>query len=163
MKSLLILRHAKSSWKFANLTDHERPLNKRGRQDAPRMGRLIRREGLLPDMILTSTAVRAITTATLVAAACGYGREPRSVPSFYLADSRDYLETLLRLDDDCQRVLIVGHNPGIEQLVQITGGADETMPTAALAHVRLPIERWVELSAHLPGQLVEVWRPKEID
>lgn len=162
MKSLLMLRHAKSSWKLGDLTDHARPLNKRGRHDAPRMGRLIRELDWLPDLILTSTAVRAISTATLVAEACEFERELRSVPAFYMADCRVYLDALLRLDDGYDRVLLVGHNPGIEELVHATGGADETMPTAALAHVRFPIDRWADLAGQLPGELVGVWRPKEI-
>ena len=97
MKELLILRHAKSSWKYQELSDHDRPLNKRGRRDAPRMGRLIRVRGLLPDLVVSSTAVRAMTTAHLASSAAGYTGSVELEPSLYLGGVHPYLEALARL------------------------------------------------------------------
>jgi phosphohistidine phosphatase len=92
MKTLLVLRHAKSSWKNANLADFDRPLNKRGKRDAPRMGELLRREGIVPDLIISSSAERALTTAEAVALACGYDLEIQTTRQLYHAWPDDYIE-----------------------------------------------------------------------
>ena len=86
MRTLLILRHAKSSWANNRLADHARPLNKRGKLDAPRMGQLLRREELMPDLVISSTAERALTTAEMAALACGYEAAIRVTRDFYHAD-----------------------------------------------------------------------------
>ena len=90
MKSLLILRHAKSSWKHPELSDHNRPLSKRGKNDAPRMGNLLKKEKLIPDMIISSTAIRAHLTAEAVAKACGYKAEVTLNRSLYAAGPEAY-------------------------------------------------------------------------
>jgi len=162
MKTLLVLRHAKSSWHHAELADYERPLNQRGQRDAPRMGRLLRVEDLVPDLIITSSANRALSTAEAVAAAGGYEGEIQYTRHFYLADSEDYLERLQQLDDAYERVMIVGHNPGLEHLVALLTGAWETMPTAAVAHLSLPINHWRELDEETGAELVHLWRPKAL-
>jgi len=84
MKTILILRHAKSSWKHSELSDHDRPLNKRGEREAPRVGQLLRDEGLLPEVILSSTARRARDTAQIAAEKCGYESEIRFIPDLYM-------------------------------------------------------------------------------
>lgn len=162
MKTLLILRHAKSSWDNAQLTDYERPLNKRGKQDAPRMGKLLREQDLAPDLIITSSAERALATAEAVALASGYEQEIRATRSFYHADPAAYIEALRQLDDSLERVMVVGHNPGMEELVEELTGSWETFPTAALAQVALSIAHWRELDEGTTGELVNLWRPKEL-
>ena len=162
MKTLLILRHAKSSWNNANLTDHERPLNKRGKADAPRMGKLLADEELTPDLIITSSAERALTTAEQVALASGYEAEIIVTRELYHADPEDYLEVLREKAGSNERVMVVGHNPGMEALVEELTGSYELMPTAALAQVKLPIASWGELVEGVVGELVGVWRPKEL-
>ncbi len=162
MKSLLILRHAKSSWNDPELDDHDRPLNDRGRRDAPRMGRLIQRQSLVPDIVLTSTANRARRTAELAIEAWGQPTTLKPIENFYLAAPGVYLEWLVHLDDSTDRVMVVGHNPGVEELVRLLSGAHETMPTAALARIDLPIDTWSELVPGVPGTLVDLWRPKEL-
>jgi phosphohistidine phosphatase len=162
MKTLLILRHAKSSWKNAGLADHDRPLNKRGQRDAPRMGRLLRGEGLIPDLILSSTAKRALDTAEAAAETSGFEGEIESRPDFYMAGSEAYLRALRGLSDDYGCVLVIGHNPGLEELVETLTREAETMPSAALAQVELPIGRWRDLGNGTEGKLVNVWRPKEL-
>lgn len=163
---LLILRHAKSSWKVSGLADHERPLNKRGLQDAPRMGWLLREEDLLPDLILSSTAVRARKTAEIVAEKSGYEGELEYRSDFYGAGPEAYLGALSSLTDEYSRVMVVGHNPGLEELLELLTGEFEKMPTAALAQVVLPIQTWRELSdieeSSLEGELVNLWRPRDL-
>ena len=160
MKTLLILRHAKSSWKDASLADHDRPLNKRGKREAPRMGKLLQEQDLVPDRIISSTAKRARNTAKAIAKACHCEDRVELTPEFYHAGPGSYLAVLQNVPDDNQRVMVVGHNPGMEALVAHLTGRMETMPTAALAHIELPIERWKELDYEVQGKLLNLWRPK---
>ena len=162
MKTLLILRHAKSSWKDDALPDHDRPLNKRGKADAPHMGALLRREELLPDLILCSTAKRARTTAELAAEESGYEGELRLSRELYSFDAEPYLEALTELDNEYRSVMIVGHNPAMEELIEALAGQYERMPTAALAQIDLPIESWSDLDDEVGGRLVSLWRPREL-
>ncbi len=162
MKLLSILRHAKSSWSDSSLPDHDRPLNKRGARDAPRMGDLIREKGLVPDVILGSTALRARDTALAVAAATGFPDEVCFMKSLYGAGPDAYLEALSALSDDFEHAMVVGHNPGLEELVARVVGAPHTMPTAALALVELPVESWKELDSLPQGSLRGLWRPREL-
>lgn len=161
MKTLLVLRHAKSSWKDNNLADHDRPLNKRGKRDAPRMGALLVKQDLVPDVIISSTAKRAATTAKAVAMSCDYGGEIQYTRRLYGAWPDDYIELLNELDSDDSQVMVVGHNPGIEDLVEELSGEWIRMPTAALAQIDLDIKHWSELSLNVNGRLVNIWRPKE--
>jgi phosphohistidine phosphatase len=163
MKTLLILRHAKSSWDNANLTDHQRPLNDRGKTDAPRMGRVLRDHDLTPDLIIASSAERALATAELVALACDYENDIKVTRHLYLAGPEDYLEVLQRVDNRYQRVMVVGHNPGMEELVEELTGQSVTMPTAALAHVTFALDDWRALTDETPATLENVWLPKEVD
>lgn len=162
MKTLLILRHAKSDWNNSRLSDYDRPLNGRGKQDAPRMGRLLRDEALVPDLIITSSAKRALSTAEAVATASGYEHEIKYTRRLYHAAPEQYIEILQEAGGDYERVMVVGHNPGIEYLVDLLTDVDERMPTAALAQVELPIAQWTDLDDEVVGKLVNVWRPKEL-
>ena len=162
MKTLLILRHAKSSWKDTSLADHDRPLNKRGKRDAPRMGKFVREQGLVPDRIISSTAKRARNTAKAVAKACDCQDKVELTSEFYHAGPGSYLAVLQNAPDNEKRVMVVGHNPGMEALVAHLTGRMETMPTAALAHVALPIEKWTELDYEVQGELLDLWHPKGI-
>lgn len=162
MKTLLLLRHAKSSWKHEDLKDFERPLNKRGEKDAPRVGQLLKDQELLPQLILSSTAVRARKTTEAVIQSAGYTGEVRYLDSFYLAEPSVYLDVLKVLTDSLERVMLVGHNPGMEALLQILTGVMEPLPTAALAYIVLPVKRWSELDdPSIQGELVSLWRPRE--
>jgi phosphohistidine phosphatase len=159
MKTLLILRHAKSSRKKP-VADHDRPLNKRGKSDAPRMGRVLRDAGLQPDLIISSTAKRAKRTADKVAQHSGYAGVIELSRDLYLAGPEGYRRALRGLSDAYESVLVVGHNPGLEILFEALTGQDEMLPTAALAHVRIEIERWEEFDENARGKLVELWRPR---
>lgn len=162
MKTLLVLRHAKSSWKDEGISDHDRPLNKRGKQDAPRMGQLIREEGLVPDLILTSSAKRALTTAQMAAEACGYEGEIQVSRDLYATGPEEFIEMLGALPDDVNTVLTVGHNPGLEELVEALTDEAQGMPTAALAQIVLEIEHWSELSGESTGRLLNLWLPRNL-
>jgi phosphohistidine phosphatase len=163
VKVLLVLRHAKSSWDNPSLADHDRPLNRRGERDAPRMGELLREKQLVPDVIISSDAVRARTTAEAVAEAALYTPAIQFDPRLYAASPDDIVAVLQTTPKaSARRVMIVGHNPGLEELVALLTGEQQDMPTAALAHMTLPIERWRDLSTTTRGALLGVWRPKEL-
>jgi len=162
VKTLLVLRHAKSSWGDPALADHDRPLNKRGKKDAPRIGALLRREDLTPELIISSTARRARTTAEIVVEHSGCEGQLRLERDLYAAGPEAYLQVLAELPDEYQRVMLVGHNPGLEELLEMLTGDYERLPTAALAQVRLPIKRWRDLAEEASGELVNLWRPKEL-
>lgn len=164
MKRLLILRHAKSSWGNPSLADWQRPLNDRGLRDAPRVGALLRDRSLVPDLIITSDAVRARTTAETVAKAAGYTRELVVEPSLYHATPADLIAVLQGVAEEAGRsVMIVGHNPGLEDLVEQLTGEDHSLPTAALVQLALPIERWSEIDSSVDATVVDAWQPKDND
>jgi phosphohistidine phosphatase len=163
MKTLLVLRHAKSSWDDPTLDDHERPLNARGEHDAPRMGQLAREERLSADLIISSDAVRARLTAAAMAGATGYRGQVLLDPRLYHAGAADILEVLRStVEPSVATVMIVGHNPGLADLVAQLTGEPEDLPTAALAQIALPIDRWSDLNPTTRGTLVGFWRPKEL-
>jgi phosphohistidine phosphatase len=162
MKTLLLMRHAKSSWKHHDLDDIQRPLNKRGKKDAPMMGKLIRDKELVPQKILSSTAERARATAEAFIETSKYAGEVTFLDSFYLAEPQVYLDELHNLSDDTERVMVIGHNPGIEGVLQIVSGQVESLPTAAIAYLVLPIQKWSELTDETRGDLVELWRPHDL-
>lgn len=163
MKTLLLMRHAKSSWSESNTADHDRPLNKRGKQAAPQMGKLLHQEGLVPDMILCSTARRSRETAEAVAKACGYAGKIEAQRDLYSSDAACYIDILRHLPDQANRALLIGHNPETETLLEILTGSSERMTTAAIAHMDLPISRWQELTEALDVRLLHLWRPREIE
>lgn len=162
MKTILLMRHGKSSWKDSDLSDHDRPLNKRGQNDAPRMGMILCDRELVPQRILSSTALRARQTAEAVVKASGYQEEVTYLDRLYMAEADEYIDVLRELPDTIERVMVIGHNPGLETLLQLLSGRIESLPTAVIAHLVLPIRQWVELNSDSNGDLVEIWRPKEI-
>ena len=161
MKSILVLRHAKSSRKDPDLTDHDRPLNKRGKRDAPSMGRLLKKENLVPDIIISSTAMRARATAEAVAKASGYKGDITFNRSLYAAGPQAYIDAMHDLPDEYVRVLMVGHNPGLEELVEMLTGEIHVLPTCSMAHVELRVGKWLERDYEIRGQVAEIWRPPD--
>ncbi len=163
MKTLLILRHAKSSWSSPSVSDHDRPLNKRGKEDAPRMGRWLRQHDLEPDLIVSSTAKRAQATAKRVAEGGDFNAPLKLTRDFYHASPDEYEAYLQTVPDEVQCVLIVGHNPGMEYLVEQLSGVSEVMPTCALAWFALPITQWRAFDANASAEMKALWRVREID
>ena len=159
MKYVLILRHAKSSWKHADVNDHDRPLNKRGKRDAPHMGELLQNEHLVPDLIISSTAKRASSTAKTVANAAGYEGDIALNQSLYAAAPTAYIDVLHDLSNEYARVLMIGHNPGLEQLVNMLSGEEHTMPTCSLVHAQLRINSWTEIDYKTKAKLLGIWNP----
>lgn len=149
MKTLLVLRHAKAERGDTAMRDHDRPLAPRGEADAPHMGIALRALGAIPDRLLTSPAVRACETARFVAAAMGYNGPIVEETSIYAASVETLLAVLCACDD-ASTVLLVGHNPGLEELIGLlAGGVDAEpmvrLPTAGLAYLSLDIEGWPHL------------------
>lgn len=162
MKILLLLRHAKSSWKDEELPDQDRPLAKRGLRDAPRLGQLLRDENLLPDLILSSTARRARQTVELVTEAAGYSGEVSLLDSLYAAAPEEILELLNALPAYYTTVMVVGHNPGLEELLTLLTDQVDSLTTAALAQIDLPVDGWNQITDETQGKLVNIWRPREL-
>ncbi len=162
MKTLLIVRHAKSSWKDREKSDHDRSLNKRGKRDAPRMGRLVAERGLCPDRIISSTAKRARVTADAVAAQAGYRDAVQLERRLYLASPAEIIGVIRETGGKAASIMIVGHNPGLEELLARFGGVGEPLPTAALAEIHLDIAAWKELTLRSPGRLANIWRPRDL-
>jgi phosphohistidine phosphatase len=163
MKTLLILRHAKSSWKDEEVADHDRPLNKRGKRDAPKIGTLLAQSQLEPELIISSTAKRARKTASKVAKKCHYEGVIELDGSLYLAPPSQYIQVLRLVPDHVRRVMVVGHNPGEEELLVQLTGQEVRFPTAALAHIEIDVISWQDLTDQTRGRLVNLWRPGEID
>lgn len=159
MKSLLILRHGKSSWKNPNLPDHERPLNRRGKRNAAQIGLLIQKENLTPDVIYASSAKRTRATAKRVAKKSNYSGLIFKVKDLYLATGETYLHLVHQGSDSVNCVLLVGHNPGLEELLTALTGEQSALPTAALAQVELPIDTWSEIGHGVRGSLKQLWKP----
>jgi len=162
-KLLLILRHAKSSWEFAELSDHDRPLNNRGKRNALRIGKKLLKEGLIPQLIISSPAVRAYSTAEKVSKACGYDGEIMVDSSLYGSGYPKYLNALKNQNDQHNIIMLVGHNPFSEQVLEILTGKMITMPTCSVACVRLDIRTWKDVNDQIKGELVNIWRPKELN
>ena len=162
MKELLVMRHAKSSWNNSSLGDHQRPLNGRGKTDAPQMGELLKRLDLTPELIISSTAERAMTTAELVALSSDYEQEIQLTRDFYHADPETYVEVLRTVDDKYGRVMVVGHNPGMSELVEMLTGESTHFTTANIAHIQLPIDTWASFTDETSGTLLNLWQPRDI-
>jgi len=162
MKTLLLMRHAKSSWKDTAIPDHDRPLAKRGLRDSNRMGELLGQRELIPQTILSSSAVRAAETAQIINTICGCNCEITLSDQLYLAEADTYITELSKLPDDLERVMLIGHNPGLESLLQVLSNQIESLPTAVIAYISLPIQRWADLTSATEGELIELWRPKEL-
>ena len=145
----LILRHAKAVPKRLSLSDHDRPLDKVGEEDALHMGKLIKDKDIIPSTITSSTALRAKTTAELVAKGCSYQGDIILNQSLYKAKPKDYLAILQTLSDKYGSVLIVGHNPTVEDTIQMLTESYDLLaiPPCTLVHFSLPIEKWSDLSS----------------
>ncbi len=148
MKTLLVMRHAKSDWEAAFNDDHERPLASRGVKAARRMGRFVRDAGTVPELVISSTAVRARTTAELAAEAGSWGCPLETARDLYSGGVERVVELMAHADPAVDRFLIAGHQPTWSSLVGwLIGGGRVRMPTAAVACLDLAIGDWAALRA----------------
>ncbi|HVF85955.1 MAG TPA: histidine phosphatase family protein [Pyrinomonadaceae bacterium] len=162
MKTLLLLRHAKSSWGDPSARDFDRPLNKRGMKAAPLIGRYMRKRKVMPDVVISSLAVRARLTAELVVDAAGIDVEVRFDERIYEASTDQLMGVVSEIEERVSVVLLVGHNFGIEQFLERLTGEVHRMPTAALAQISLELEEWDEVRDRV-GKLDWIVKPKELE
>ncbi|MCP2042681.1 histidine phosphatase family protein [Pontibacter sp. HSC-36F09] len=155
MKTLYIMRHAKSSWKFEELSDHDRPLNKRGRTDAPLMGQELVANNAKIQLILSSPAVRAITTATLVARELDYDADDIAIDDrIYGASAAELLEIVHEAPADVDCMLMVGHNDAISEFANTLSPKPLTsMPTAGVVALRFDCNSWHDINRSNAGLL----------
>ncbi len=146
MKTLYLLRHAKSSWKDETLLDIERPLNKRGRKAAETVGRYLKKKKIVPDLVLCSTAVRARETTDIVMETAELSSQLRFDKRIYEAGPERLLEVVQQIEKNKKAVLLVGHNPGFEEFLKLLTGTAKTMPTATLAKIDLKVTNWASVS-----------------
>jgi len=146
MKNLILIRHAKSRWDDPTLNDKDRPLNRRGKLDAPIMGRLLKQKGLVPDLILASPAKRARKTAVKIAEEVGYPKARIVIrETLYLEGIAALIEIIRALEDDKHRVFLVGHNPELTDLAnRLTGSSITNIPTCGIVSVEFPVASWRE-------------------
>ncbi len=144
MKTLTIVRHAKSSWNEPGLSDRERPLNKRGKRDAPVMGERIAAAGIRPSLILSSPATRAWTTARVIAEKLTYPVEfLQRENELYLASLNDLLDVVVAQDEGFNSLMVVGHNPGLTDFVNyLSPGLTNNLPTAGVVSVNIDQDHW---------------------
>ena len=163
MKNLLLIRHAKSSWDDPLLSDQERPLNKRGKRDAPAMGLILKEKGLHPDLMLSSPAKRSLKTAKLIAEAIDYPKKHIKVHEGIYEQGLDALvELILGLDRSLDRVFLVGHNPELTDLAnRLTGAGIENVPTCGIVSITFDLTHWKDC-ALTGGQLAFFERPAKL-
>jgi phosphohistidine phosphatase len=171
MKTVYLLRHAKSSWADTALDDADRPLSKRGRQTAKRLGRYLLAHGITPAQVLCSPSKRTRETFERLQKSMGTSVAARFEQALYLADAPSLLRRLKRLSDGLPSVMLIGHNPGLERLALLLAPAGEEMardrlaekfPTGGLAVVTADINHWQELR---PGSayLTAFIRPRDLE
>ena len=162
MKTLTIVRHAKSSWKDASLPDKKRPLNRRGERDAPEMGRRIQEHGIRPSLIVSSPAVRAWTTAKVIAQAINYPREfLQKEDRLYLASLDEILDVIVAQDNGFNNLMVVGHNPGLTDFANfLVPGLTNNLPTAGVVSVQIDRDDWSLYERPATELLVHDWPKK---
>jgi phosphohistidine phosphatase len=163
MKTLLLMRHAKAVECNNEAHDHARALQSRGKRDAEKIGHHLKQERLVPDLILCSDAKRCRRTAEKVAEALHFHGETHLTGELYLANKQAYWHVLQQVNDSCHCVLMVGHNPGIEEWLEALTGNYTPMCTGSLAVVEFALlEKWSDLTSKPTGHLLNFWQPQAI-
>lgn len=172
MKTLTLLRHAKSGWDDPVSRDFDRPVNARGKRASEVMGQWTREQGVSFDLVIGSPAIRVVETIEHFAIGYGETIAPLWDRRIYLASAEDLLEVIHDIPDTAERVLLVGHNPGFEDLAlmlipDVAGdtardAVEEKYPTAALAEIRFDVAHWREIGAGM-GTLAWFKRPRDVD
>jgi phosphohistidine phosphatase len=162
MKTLYLLRHAKSSWSESGIRDNERPLNKRGKRDASFMGKILFERGIKPDKLITSSAVRSIETAKQIA------KEINIERSFVIVDERlyhpstlDFLRVISEIDNSNNETMLISHNPGITDFVNFVSTSDfDNVPTCGVVCIQFDVNDWKDISNH-KGKVIFFEYPKK--
>ena len=162
MKTLYLIRHAKSSWKFPELDDFDRPLNKRGKRDAPIMGERLQQRGIRPDAIISSPAKRAKKIAQAISQAVGFARSAiRYDHAGYEASAEGWLTIIRAVDDQIVTLMLVGHNPEMTVLAnRLTTHYIDNVVTSGVVAIEFPTERWAEVGKSNEGQFLWYDYPK---
>ena len=150
MKTIYLVRHAKSSWKYPNLDDFERPLNKRGRKSAPFMGTILKKLKVAPDLIVSSPANRAAMTARIIADKISYPLDNiRYSESMYEFSANALIDVVEHLDDGVNKAMLVGHNPALTDMANYIGNKPiSNIPTSGVFCVELHISSWKKINEH---------------
>ena len=161
MKTLVIVRHAKSSWNNPGLSDHDRPLSKRGLKDAPIMGARLAEWGPPVDRVISSSAMRALTTAEMITHEMGLPWDEIVIDeALYHASEEDMLEIIWQQEDYLDGLMLFGHNPGMTYLVNNLSDLDlDNLPTCGVVTLQFNVEDWTEVGEE-PAELAEIYTPK---
>jgi phosphohistidine phosphatase len=162
MKTLFLGRHAKSSWNDSGISDFERPLNDRGERDAPEMGQRLAQKHRTADIILSSAAVRARTTAAILAKEWGYAKDIILEPKLYESSPSEMLDFIHELEDDMMSALVIAHNPTITWLAHLLGNLSiGNVPTCGIVVLKIPCHKWLEV-VEGRAELIEFDFPKKV-
>lgn len=159
---LILMRHAKSDWGDESLSDHDRPLNRRGKRDAPRMAKWLAEIDMVPDMILSSSSERTRETVDLMIGQWSIEPTTSFSESLYLATPESILSTIRSDACDATKLLVVAHNPGMTHLVSSLAEKFIELPTAAIAIFKIPAADWSSLQTGTPMSLLQFMRPKAL-
>ncbi|MCH7678028.1 histidine phosphatase family protein [candidate division KSB1 bacterium] len=162
MKKLTLIRHAKSSWKYPNLDDLDRPLNKRGKRDAPMMGKRLAKDKVLPDLMISSPAKRAWKTAKIIAREVGFENKTIDKNSaLYEAGVSELIQVIQKIDNKYNDVIIFGHNPGFNSLSHyLTNYEVDNIPTCGVFVIEFNVNSWKEVSQR-KGKFISFDYPKK--
>lgn len=143
MKTLCLIRHAKSSWDYPDLDDFDRPLNKRGRKDAPKMGKILKEKTGAPDLILSSPALRALKTAVIIGKETGYADDIRVNPAIYHSGASGLWKIIRSVPAGIEKLYLFGHNPEFTELAnQLTSQVIDNLPTCGIFCVQWNVDSW---------------------
>ena len=146
MKRLLVIRHAKSDWDSLSDSDFERPLNNRGLSDAPKMGLHLKEVALFPDLIISSGAKRAITTAKSIARSMDYKNEIIVDNKIYNASSHEIISVINKIDEQYDTVFLFGHNPGVSNLINELTSEWVNLKTCCVVELEIVVDKWSHIS-----------------
>lgn len=155
MKQLTVVRHAKSSWKYPDLADHDRPLNKRGERDAPTMGDRLAARGYRPELVISSSANRALSTAMAIADAVGYPPDEIVVEDrLYGIDVKRLIKLVRQVEDTVEKVMVFGHNPTMTQIIgHLSSESLDNLPTCGVAQFAFGFDTWTRLGEELATEV----------
>lgn len=163
MKTIYFLRHAKSGWNDPDLSDIDRPLNKRGKENAPMMGRLMRKLKVKPQLIISSPSKRTMTTALIVADKIGYQEKNIKIEmGLYGANVAEIVQLIHHLDDNLKTVMLVGHNPSFTLIVDyFTGKPIDNLPTCGFVQINFDVKSWRDVKTK-NGEMILFEYPKKV-